>query len=70
MDSQKQSQQGPDGRDGKSQRDALERAQEAASEKQPETFRDQANADKVVDIGHDKTKHPIEGIDPPEGQGR
>lgn len=56
--------------DGKGQREALKRSEKAATREQPENFRDEANADKVVDIGDDRTRNPIEGIDPEEGQGR
>ena len=55
---------------GQQQRDALEQSEKDATRKQPENFRDDANADKVVDIGADKTKDPIKEIDPPEGTGR
>ncbi len=55
---------------GQRQRDALEESEKDATRKQPENYRDEANADKVVDIGADKTKDPIKEIDPPEGTGR
>ena len=55
---------------GKDQRDKLEESFEKSSAKQPETFRDDANEDKVVEIPPDKTKDPIHGIDAPERPGR
>jgi hypothetical protein len=54
----------------KDQRDKLEESMEKSTAKQPETFRDDANQDKVVEIGPDKTKAPIHGIDAPERKGR
>lgn len=58
------------GPDDRGQRDALERSEKAATREHPETYRDEANADKLVDIPVDRTDNPIEGIDPPEGEGR
>ncbi len=46
------------------QRDALQRSQEQATKDQPQNFRDEANAEKVVEIGPDMTDAPIDGIDP------
>jgi len=43
---------------------------ETSTAKQPETFRDEATGEKVVEIGADKTRAPIHGIDPPERPGR
>src|SRR2546423_1960634 len=37
----------------------LEESLETSTAKQPETFRDDANEDKVVKIGPDKTRSPI-----------
>lgn len=51
-------------------REQLEESMEDATAEQPETFRDEANEDKVVEIPPDKTRDPIHGIDPPEGPGR
>jgi hypothetical protein len=51
------------------QRDALERSERRATTTQPQNFRDEANAEKTVEIGPDKTDHPIQGIDP-EDRGR
>jgi hypothetical protein len=56
--------------DDRGQRDALERSEKDATRKHPENYRDEANADKVVEIPADRTDNPIEGIDPPEGEGR
>jgi len=55
---------------GKGQREALKDSFEKSSAKQPETFRDEANEDKAVEIPPDKTKDPIRGIDAPEKPGR
>jgi hypothetical protein len=52
------------------QRKELEKSLEESTEKHPETFRDEANEDKVVEIPPDKTKTPIRGIDAPEEPGR
>ena len=48
----------------------LEESLEKSTAKQPETFRDDANEDKVVEIGSDKTEAPIRGFDAPERPGR
>ena len=50
------------------QRDALQRSQEQATKDQPQNFRDEANAEKVVEIGPDMTDAPIDGIDPDDRQ--
>ena len=55
---------------GKDQREELEESLEKSTAKQPETLRDEANEDKVVEIPPDKTKAPIRGIDAPERPGR
>ena len=52
------------------QRKKLEDSFEKSTAKQQETFRDEANEDKTVEIPADKTKAPIRGIDAPEGSGR
>jgi hypothetical protein len=51
------------------QREALKRSEKSATTTEPQNFRDQANADKTVEIGPDKTDSPIQGIDP-EDRGR
>ena len=48
------------------QRDALQRSEKLATQDEPESFRDVANAEKVVEIGPDVTDRPIKGIDPAE----
>jgi hypothetical protein len=48
----------------------LEESFEEATARQPETFRDEANEDKLVEIGADKTRTPIRGFDAPERPGR
>jgi hypothetical protein len=48
------------------QRKDLEESLDKATAGQPETFRDEATDDKVVEIGPDKTRSPIKGIDAPE----
>lgn len=53
----------------KEQREALKRSEKNATTKEPQNFRDQANADKTVEIGPDTTDAPIQGIDP-EDRGR
>jgi hypothetical protein len=56
--------------DAEGQRDALKESFEKSTARQPETFRDESNEDKAVEILPDKTKTPIRGIDAPEGPGR
>ncbi|HEY9064428.1 MAG TPA: hypothetical protein VIO33_05550 [Burkholderiaceae bacterium] len=58
----------PTGR--KDQRKKLEESFEKSTATQPETFRDEANEDKTVEIPPDKTKKPIRGVDAPERPGR
>ncbi len=55
---------------GRNQREAVEDSFEKSTAKQPETFRDEANEDKAVEIPPDKTETPIRGIDAPERPGR
>lgn len=50
------------------QRELLERSEAEAAEDHPKTYREEANEDKVVEIGEDKQDAPIQGIDPPEGE--
>ena len=45
------------------QREALKQSAKSATTSEPQNFRDQANADKVVEIPPDK-QSPIQGIDP------
>ena len=45
-------------------REALERSEKHAAEKQPENFKDKATEEKLVEIGPDLTDRPIQGIDP------
>lgn len=45
-------------------RESVKDNMEKSTEKQPGEFRDEANEDKVVEIGKDVTKDPIQGIDP------
>lgn len=52
------------------QREKLEKSFEKSTAKQPETFRDEANEEKTVEIPPDKTETPIRGIDAPEQPGR
>ena len=47
------------------ERDNLEESEERASAKQPGSYKKRETADKVVEIGPDKTDDPIQGIDPP-----
>jgi hypothetical protein len=54
----------------KQQREALEQAEKKATEQQPDSFKDEATADKVVEIGPDVTADPIKGIDPEQRRGR
>ena len=46
------------------QRDALKQSEKQAAEKQPGSFKDRENEEKIVEIGGDRTGNPIEGIDP------
>lgn len=48
------------------QRKELDESFERSTEQQPENYRGEATDDKVVEIGPDKTKAPIRGIDAPE----
>jgi hypothetical protein len=54
------------------QRKALEKSEKKATEQQPESFKDEATKDKVVEVGPDMADSPIKGIDAPEkpGSGR
>jgi hypothetical protein len=45
-------------------RESVKDNMEKSTEKQPGEFRDEANEDKVVEIGKDVKKDPIKGIDP------
>lgn len=44
----------------------LAESERAATEQEPQNFRDAANAEKVPEIGPDKQDRPIQGIDPVE----
>lgn len=46
------------------QRAAVKRTMEDATQDQPGEFRDEANEEKIVEVGQDLTKKPIQGIDP------
>lgn len=46
------------------QREALEQSAKNATISEPQNFRDEANADKVVEIPPDKQNRPIQGMDP------
>lgn len=46
------------------QRKALEQAEKKAAEQQPGSYRDEANKEKLVEVGGDVTEKPIQGIDP------
>ncbi|HEY6088096.1 MAG TPA: hypothetical protein VIV84_10180 [Burkholderiaceae bacterium] len=54
------------------QREALEQSAKNATISEPQNFRDEANADKVVEIPPDKQNRPIQGMDPedPDDRGR
>jgi hypothetical protein len=41
-------------------------SERSATEQEPQNFRDEANADKVPEIGPDVADKPIQGIDPVE----
>ena len=45
-------------------RESVKDTMEKATEEQPGEFRDEANEDKVVEIGKDVKNDPIKGIDP------
>ncbi len=49
-------------------REALERSEKKADEKQPDNYKDKANEEKLVEIGPDLTERPIKGIDPAEDE--
>ena len=51
------------------QREALKQSEHDATVEQPENFKDRAIDDKIVEIGSDKTKAPIKGLDTPEHPG-
>ena len=51
----------PDG-----QREALSESEKNADLHQPENYKDEETADKLVEIGPDVTQSPIKGIDPSE----
>jgi hypothetical protein len=46
------------------QREALMQSAKNATISEPQNFRDEANADKVVEIPPDKQNTPIQGMDP------
>ena len=46
------------------QREALKRSAKDATTSEPQNFRDEANANKVVEIPPDKQNTPIQGMDP------
>jgi hypothetical protein len=48
------------------QREALEQSEKKATEQQPESFKDKATDEKIVEIGPHMADAPIKGIDPPE----
>lgn len=50
-----------------SQREAVKRTMEQATENEPASFRDEANETKLVEVGKDLTDQPIQGIDPQPG---
>ena len=54
---------------GGDQRKALEKSEKKATEQQPGTFKDEATADKLVEVGPDMADAPIKGIDAPERPG-
>lgn len=56
----------PSGMPGNDQREALERSEKKAAERQPENFKDDETDEKLVEIGPDLTDDPIKGIDPKE----
>lgn len=45
-------------------RESVKDTMEKGTEQQPGEFRDEANEDKVVEIGKDVKQNPIKGIDP------
>ncbi|MGO4393442.1 DUF2934 domain-containing protein [Variovorax sp. M-6] len=47
-----------------SEREAVKNNMKRATETAPAEFRDEANENKVVEIGDDLTNSPIQGIDP------
>lgn len=49
---------------GESEREAVKRNFEKATDTVPGEFKDEANEQKIVDIGADVTDEPIKGIDP------
>jgi len=54
----------PDEKSPASERDAVKRNFENATEKEPGEFKDASNESKVVEIGPELTDEPIKGIDP------
>jgi hypothetical protein len=52
------------------QREALEQAEKKAAERQPESYKEKATGEKVVEIGPDVTDAPIKGIDPQQRKKR
>jgi hypothetical protein len=50
------------------QRRQLEDSEKKAAAQQPENFKDDETADKVVEIGPEMTDEPIKGIDPASDQ--
>ena len=54
------------GNSGNEQREQLDDSFDKATAQQPKNYRDEASDEKKVEIGRDKTKAPIKGLDAPE----
>ncbi len=50
--------------------DALEQSAKEALKRHPDGFKDEATAEKVVEVGPELTADPIKGIDPAPPSGR
>ena len=51
---------------GDDQRKALEESEKQANRNQPENYKEEETAEKIVEIGRDLEDDPIKGIDPPD----
>ena len=60
----------PGDKSANQQRRQLEDSEKKAAAQQPENFKDDETADKVVEIGPEMTDEPIKGIDPDEKKRR
>lgn len=66
MDNQQERKQPHPLRTTEDQRKALEESEKNASREHPQTFKEEATDEKIIEIGPDLEEDPIKGIDPDE----